>query len=249
MRLDNKVRFILMFISGELQINNRKEAFIIQDLRIKGFDPESRLDANIDPLADQNAEGSKAKVENENDYDYLLDMPLRRLSHEKVEELKKQRDGKNAELKILIDKTAIDLWNEDLDGFIAAWEQRLERDLEEAQQMTTKKSSKSSKSNSRATPAKPVSRKKVVKKVSDEDDDDDRVDYGGGIDDFAPKPKRALSSKKIVLDDDDDDDFEEDEEEEDDYREDGDDDFEVEEKPKRAPTKLKQGSITSFLNK
>jgi DNA topoisomerase-2 len=141
MRLDNKIRFFLMVFSGELQINNRKEAFIIQDLRIEGFDPESRLDANIDPLADQDAEGPKAKVDNEHDYDYLLDMTIRRLSQDKVEEFKKQRDAKNAELKILIDKTAIDLWNEDLDDFTAAWEQRLEKDLEEAQQMTTNKSS------------------------------------------------------------------------------------------------------------
>ncbi|KAK3819821.1 MAG: DNA topoisomerase [Benniella sp.] len=73
------------------------------------------------------------------DYDYLLDMPLRRLSHDEVEEPKKQGDAKNAELKILIDKTVIDLWNEDLDGFTAAWKQRLEKGME-AQQMTTNKS-------------------------------------------------------------------------------------------------------------
>ncbi|KAF9364891.1 DNA topoisomerase 2 [Mortierella sp. NVP85] len=134
-----------MFIPGELRLNNRKAAVIIQDLRIKGFDLESKLDTNFDPLADHDAaEGPKAKVESEHDYDYLLDMPLRRLSHKKVEELKKQCDGKNAELKVVIDMMAIDFWNEDLGGFTAAWEQRLERGLEEAQQMTIEKGSKSS---------------------------------------------------------------------------------------------------------
>ncbi|KAK3819863.1 MAG: DNA topoisomerase II [Benniella sp.] len=147
MRLDNKVRFILMVLSG-VQFNNH-QVLVAQDLRMKGFEPESRLDVNFDLLADQDGEVPKAKVENENDYDYLLGMTYKHQTYEKMEELKKQRDAKDAELKILIDKTAIDLWNEDLDGFTAAWERRLEQDLEEAEQMTskTRKTSKSSKTS------------------------------------------------------------------------------------------------------
>ncbi|KAK3819862.1 MAG: DNA topoisomerase II [Benniella sp.] len=123
MRLDNKVQFLLMVLSGDLQLNNH-QVFIIQNLRDNGFEPESELDPNNNPLADQDGEGPKARVDNEHDYDYLLDMPLRRLLHEEVEELKEQRDAKGVELDVF-DKTEVDLWNEDLDDFTAAWEQWL----------------------------------------------------------------------------------------------------------------------------
>src|SRR6202012_4842201 len=134
-RLDNKVRFILMIISGELQVQNRKKALIVEDMRMKNFvsasdldvDPESTANMNVpDPMA------VKIKVDKGTEYDYLLKMPIWNLTHEKVEELKRERDAKNAELKMLIDKTAHDLWNEDLEAFVVAWEEVLQKDKDDA---------------------------------------------------------------------------------------------------------------------
>ena len=38
MKLSNKVRFILAVIAGELKINNRKKADIVEDLDAMGYD-------------------------------------------------------------------------------------------------------------------------------------------------------------------------------------------------------------------
>ncbi|KAG0208879.1 DNA topoisomerase 2 [Mortierella sp. GBA30] len=170
MRLDNKVRFILMIISGELQVQNRKKALIVDEMRMKGFNGASELDVEIDTAAADTPEGEapKVKIEKGNEYDYLLKMAIWSLTHEKVEELKKERDAKNAELKLLIDKSAYDLWNEDLDAFLAAWEDVLQRDIEEANYMGSGvKGKKAIGGRGRTVGAKAT----AVKKNQDDDDD------------------------------------------------------------------------------
>ncbi|ORZ11304.1 hypothetical protein BCR41DRAFT_372136 [Lobosporangium transversale] len=137
-RLDNKVRFILMIISGELQVQNRKKALIVQDMHMKGFTRIQDLDIEVDQAVVPDPGAVKPKVENGNEFDYLLKMAIWSLTHEKVEELKKERDMKNAELKLLIDKSAYDLWNEDLDALMAAWEALLQADIDEANYMGNK---------------------------------------------------------------------------------------------------------------
>ncbi|KAG0342768.1 DNA topoisomerase 2 [Podila humilis] len=137
-RLDNKVRFILMIISGELQVQNRKKALIVEDMRIKNFVSAADLDADPETIANIDVPDPMAvrvKVDKGTEFDYLLKMPIWNLTHEKVEELKKERDGKNAELKMLIDKSAHDLWNEDIEAFIVAWDEVLRKDLEDAMYM------------------------------------------------------------------------------------------------------------------
>ena len=47
-------------------------------------------------------------------YDYLLGMPIYQLTHEKIEELKKQEKEKNAEYKSLNELTAEDIWKHEL---------------------------------------------------------------------------------------------------------------------------------------
>ncbi|KAF9935286.1 DNA topoisomerase 2 [Linnemannia zychae] len=180
-RLDNKVRFILMIISGELVVQNRKKAIIVEDMHTKNFTTEGELDLDID-VGDVPEEEVKVKVEKGNEYDYLLKMPIWTMTQEKVEELKKERDAKNFELKTLIDKSAYDLWNEDLDDFTVAWEELLQRDIEEAAYMGSgNKGKKSTAGRSRA-----LGSKVVVKKVDDDDDFEDT------------KPKRAAPAKKVA---------------------------------------------------
>ncbi|KAF9905433.1 DNA topoisomerase 2 [Linnemannia zychae] len=180
-RLDNKVRFILMIISGELVVQNRKKAIIVEDMHVKNFTTVGELDLEIE--AGEVPEGEvKIKVERGNEYDYLLRMPIWTMTHEKVEELKKERDAKNQELKILIDKSAQALWNEDLEEFLVEWNEVLQRDIEEANYMGSGNKSK----KTAAGRGRTLGSKVVVKKIEDDDDFEDA------------KPKRAVPAKKAA---------------------------------------------------
>ncbi|KAF9943264.1 DNA topoisomerase 2 [Mortierella alpina] len=187
MRLDNRVRFILMIISGELQVQNRKKAVIVDELRMKGFNGVSELDVEHDAAPAENSDpeaGVKVKPERGNEYDYLLKMAIWSLTQEKVEELKKERDAKNAELKILIDKSAYDLWNEDLEAFVVAWEDVLQHDIDEANYMGAgfKGGKKTIAGRGRAVGVKAA----AVKKNKDDDDFEDK------------KPKKEPVVKKAT---------------------------------------------------
>ncbi|KAK3845306.1 MAG: DNA topoisomerase [Linnemannia gamsii] len=180
-RLDNKVRFILMIISGELVVQNRKKAIIVEDMHSKNFATVGELDLEID-VGEVPEDTVKVKVERGNEYDYLLRMPIWTMTHEKVEELKKERDAKNQELRILIDKSANTLWNEDLEDFLVSWNDLLERDIEEANYMGSGNKSK----KATAGRGKTLGSKVVVKKLEDDDDFEDA------------KPKRVAPVKKAA---------------------------------------------------
>lgn len=53
------------------------------------------------------------------DYEYLLGMKLWALTLEKKNELLKKKDEKFQEYEVLKKKSPSDLWNEDLDAFVA----------------------------------------------------------------------------------------------------------------------------------
>jgi DNA topoisomerase-2 len=103
--LDNKVRFILAVISGEMVINNRPKKELMSDLRSQGYPAHS---SNKKKDEDDIDLGSR-------DYDYLLSMPLWNLTLEKVEKLKKQKMEKEDELEDLRATTVQDIWLKDLD--------------------------------------------------------------------------------------------------------------------------------------
>ncbi|KAG0298167.1 DNA topoisomerase 2 [Dissophora globulifera] len=182
-RLDNKVRFILMIISGELQVQNRKKALIVEDMHAKDFTSESALDLEVDAteVPDPSAP-VKIKVENGNEYDYLLKMSIWSLTYEKVEELRKERDIKNAELKSLIGKSAYDLWSDDLDSFMVAWEEVLQQDIEDANYMGSGRKAKKVVASGRGKTLGAAS--KAIKKNADDDDFEEK------------KPKKAPTVKE-----------------------------------------------------
>ena len=103
--LDNKVRFILAVINGEMVINNRPKKELMSDLRSQGYPAHS---SNKKKDEDDIDLGSR-------DYDYLLSMPLWNLTLEKVEKLKKQKMEKEDELEDLRATTVQDIWLKDLD--------------------------------------------------------------------------------------------------------------------------------------
>jgi len=93
-----KVKFILMVVKKEIEINNKKKQEI-----------EEALEKNSFPKFGKNKNDQKLT------YDYLLTMPIYNLSYEKIEELKKQHQDKEAEYKELEALTPEDIWTRELD--------------------------------------------------------------------------------------------------------------------------------------
>ncbi|MBW0470843.1 hypothetical protein O181_010558 [Austropuccinia psidii MF-1] len=128
-RLSNQARFVLMIIEKKLIISNRKKADIVAELRKLEFrpfpvkkkpktagDPDQAAEGDEDEeLADVSAAGTAG------DFDYLLSMPISRLTAEQVAKLLAERDDQEKELQILLEKTAQDLWRVDLDLFEHEW--------------------------------------------------------------------------------------------------------------------------------
>jgi DNA topoisomerase-2 len=85
-----KVKFILMIVDKKLEINDKKKIEI-----------EVQLEKHKFP-----------KIENS--YNYLLSMPIYNLTREKIEELKKQEEEKQADFDVLVEKTPQKIWLEDL---------------------------------------------------------------------------------------------------------------------------------------
>ena len=94
-----KVKFILMIINKEIDINNKKRSEI-----------ETLLEENEFPKLDKFNDKSKLS------YDYLLAMPIYNLTNEKIEELKNQKNDKEIEYTELKNKTEKDIWLEELDN-------------------------------------------------------------------------------------------------------------------------------------
>jgi len=122
--LSNKARFILMVVKGELELRKRKKADLLKDLQKRGFKPMSELDAMVEskknapkeekPAAEEDADGEEGADAEKSDYDYLLGMNLWSLTFEKVEEIKKQLEVKEQELRVLKATSIETMWDRDL---------------------------------------------------------------------------------------------------------------------------------------
>ncbi len=148
-RLSSQARFIKLIIDKKLNINNRKRVDLIEELQELNFpkfdkkgnpifikkDPEDITHDEIVADEDQDAEvdpdASTAVHVRENvfsSYDYLLGLPIWSLTRERYEKLLQQQANKEDELTELLKLTAKDLWNNDLDDFLASWKQFLKDD-------------------------------------------------------------------------------------------------------------------------
>jgi DNA topoisomerase II len=131
--LDNKQRFILLIIDGKFVVAKRKKAAIIADLRKHGFKAIPRTARRSPVLADdensdsgETGHGHQSSSEadsrspglqptvGDQDYDYLLSMPLWSLTMERVEKLCAERNQKAAEKVKMEETTVADLWLRDL---------------------------------------------------------------------------------------------------------------------------------------
>ncbi|KAH9774562.1 DNA topoisomerase 2 [Citrus sinensis] len=124
LKLENKVRFILGVVNGEIVVNNRKRTDLLLELRQKGFTPFPKNSKSIEAVvagATDETEESEENPEVVNgvqsiDYDYLLSMAIGTLTLEKVQGLLADRDKLNEEVDDLRKATPESLWVKDLDA-------------------------------------------------------------------------------------------------------------------------------------
>lgn len=124
LKLENKVRFILGVVNGEIVVNNRKRTDLLLELRQKGFTPFPKNSKSIEAVvagATDETEESEENPEVVNgvqsiDYDYLLLMAIGTLTLEKVQGLLADRDKLNEEVDDLRKATPESLWVKDLDA-------------------------------------------------------------------------------------------------------------------------------------
>lgn len=88
--LENKIRFIREYISGDLVMNRRGRDEVLETLAERKY---KRFDES---------------------YDYLTHMPMISLTREKIDSLEASFKAKKSELASLLSKSNIDLWREDL---------------------------------------------------------------------------------------------------------------------------------------
>jgi DNA topoisomerase-2 len=106
LKLDNKVRFILGVVEGEIIVSNRKRADLLLELKQKGFIPLTKKTKGMvagspgaeEDNEDMSPEAVAGGVIRANDYEYLLSMPIGTLTLEKVQQLCAERDKLEAEV-------------------------------------------------------------------------------------------------------------------------------------------------------
>jgi len=109
-----KVRFIQEIIDNTLNIMNRKEKDVEQDLIDKKY---LKLAEKV--VSDEEENETKKIVES---YDYLTGMPIKQLTYEKKKELEKEAERLNMEIKTLKSKTIHSIWSDELDELKEKWE-------------------------------------------------------------------------------------------------------------------------------
>ncbi|KAJ3046795.1 DNA topoisomerase 2 [Rhizophlyctis rosea] len=200
-KLDNQVRFIQEVIVGDLVVQNRKKADVIEELKERRYvaiEKGKEGDAVEDAALVEEGEGDSTK----HGYDYLLSMPIWNLTKEKVEKLKEDRDKKLEELEILKATSPKDLWREDLDRFMDEWD-HIEIEVEASlKNAASTKGKKGAKVNVAAARLKNKFKKKAVKTEEWESD----VDDGSDGDDYVEKkgksaavaPRQTAPRRKLV---------------------------------------------------
>ena len=136
--ISNKVRFILMVVNDELIVNKRKKTELETDLADNDF---PKLGAN-------------------KSYDYLLGMAIYQLTYEKIEELKKQKDIKDAEYNKLYKMKPHDIWKIEL---IELKEALSSIDKSSSENKSNKKTLSENKSNKNTLSENKSDKKKIKK--------------------------------------------------------------------------------------
>lgn len=132
-KLDNKMRFILAVIKGDLRVQNRKRQEILQQLVKDGYDMFDMSKERGEDKGDEEGAGQEEIVGHVGDlvrgYDYLLSMKIWSLTMERVNDLKDQLEAKEGQLQELRGTSPSQLWLNDLEsleGILSEYMQSIE---------------------------------------------------------------------------------------------------------------------------
>ncbi|GAB2289044.1 hypothetical protein Dimus_023346 [Dionaea muscipula] len=174
LKMENKMRFILGVVNGEIIVGNRKKADLVKELREKGFTPFPKkgktvetavVGATENPEAEENTEEADsvaATVVQEahaSDYDYLLSMSIGTLTQDRILELNAEKDKVTEQLSELRKQSAESLWLKDLDALEIALDEQDKRDEEKNAEDSAEIGQKAK----RKTTKKPPPRKDIKK--------------------------------------------------------------------------------------
>ncbi|KAJ3708774.1 hypothetical protein LUZ61_012479 [Rhynchospora tenuis] len=138
LKLDNKVRFILGVVEGEIIVTNRKRADLLFELKQKGFIPFTKKTKGMvsgtpgaeEDNEDMSPEAVAGGVIRASDYEYLLSMPIGTLTLEKIQQLCAERDKLEAEVEELRKASPKSLWSKDLDALDKELDGQGKKDVE-----------------------------------------------------------------------------------------------------------------------
>ncbi|KAI3882956.1 hypothetical protein MKW92_037602 [Papaver armeniacum] len=153
-QLDNKVRFILGVVKGEIIVINRKRVELYLELQQKGFDL-------IPPKAKMVDKGVLARG-----YAYLLTMAVGSLTIETVQELCKEKEKLEAEVAELKSATEKSLWLKDLEAFEIELNEQDARDIKAEEERKAIKSKVMKDAGMNAGKQAPKNPRKYTKKAS-----------------------------------------------------------------------------------
>lgn len=117
---ESKIRFIREFIDGKINIMNKEDAEVEQILQENDYPKFSTEENDIKNEKPETSNENENESENENEfgsYDYLLNMKMRTLTKNRIQELEKLYEEKSAYSKMLEEKSEKDIWKEELEEF------------------------------------------------------------------------------------------------------------------------------------
>ncbi|EJK75837.1 hypothetical protein THAOC_02435 [Thalassiosira oceanica] len=194
--LENKARFVEEVCNEELVVSNRKRKELLHDLKERGYDLFPKDEKKRDDEEDDDeasVEESASDADLAKGFEYLLGMKIWSLTHERAEELRRQRAEKADEVDELNATSPEQLWSNDLDAIDEALTERdadIAADLKEEMNAQAKNSAR----NKKKAASKAKAAKKAKKKVDEWDSDLEESD-----DDFVvkkPVPKKKVAPKK-----------------------------------------------------
>ncbi|URE10379.1 hypothetical protein MUK42_03933 [Musa troglodytarum] len=218
LKLDNKVRFILGVVRGEIIVSNRKRADLFLELQQKGFTPMPKRKKGIDAVVAEAVEEEEEDQEEESpevgrggakasDYEYLMCMPIGSLTLEKVQELCADKDRLEGEVDELRRTSAKSLWLKELDALEEELDKLQRKDAEaEGVRKEMRMKTTAGLAPARQGPKKPrknaANNSSVIGSEAAATDAGQKKPRGGG----GGATKRAPAKQRVVVESDEDDD-------------------------------------------
>ena len=135
--VENRVKFILAVVKGEVRFANKKSIDLINELKALGIQSMQEIQTQFQiPIGTTDSE-ELSVIDNgksnssSSGFDYLLGMSMWNLTQEKVESLLAELDAKKIELQLLKQTTPEQMWDSDLVDLLIALDQR---DLEDSRE-------------------------------------------------------------------------------------------------------------------